>query len=312
MIKIFSSLLVFNFIAFAQTKDLKITVLSTMVADYDFIGEWGFAALIESDGNQILFDTGFRQNTVLENADSLKIDLSVVEHVFLSHNHMDHAGGLKQLRKKLMKTNPNAMKYVHVGKGIFLDRWSNGKNRNTFKNYKKELEDLGIVFIVHNKPKEIFPNIWTTGVVPRVHNEKNWSGYREMVIDGKTVEDNIPEDQSLVIETPKGLALVSGCGHAGIVNTLEHAVNLFNSTSKVFAALGGFHLFNKTDKDISWTAKHMRKHQVQYFLGAHCTGIDAVYQIRKKNRMKRENCSVAAIGSYLDLEKGMYSGLITN
>ena len=102
-----------------------------MVADYDFIGEWGFAALIESDGNQILFDTGFRQNTVLENADSLKIDLSVVEHVFLSHNHMDHAGGLKQLRKKLMKTNPNAMKYVHVGKGIFLDRWSNGKNRNT-------------------------------------------------------------------------------------------------------------------------------------------------------------------------------------
>ena len=146
-----------------------------------------------------------------------------------------------------------------------MDRWSNGKNRNTFKNYKKELEDLGIVFIVHNKPKEIFPNIWTTGVVPRVHNEKNWSGYREMVIDGKTVEDNIPEDQSLVIETPKGLALVSGCGHAGIVNTLEHATNLFSNTSKVFAALGGFHLFNKTDKDISWTAKHMRKHQVQYF-----------------------------------------------
>ena len=160
--------------------------------------------------------------------------------------------------------------------------------------------------------KEIFPNIWTTGVVPRIHNEKNWSGYREMVIDGKTVEDNIPEDQSLVIETPKGLALVSGCGHAGIVNTLEHATNLFSNTSKVFAAVGGFHLFNKTDKDISWTAKHMRKHQVQYFLGAHCTGIDAVYQIRKKNRMKRENCSVAAIGSYLDLEKGMYSGLITN
>ena len=126
MIKLFSSLLVFNFIAFTQTKDLKITVLSTMVADYDFIGEWGFAALIESDGNQILFDTGFRQNTVLENADSLKIDLSVVEHVFLSHNHMDHAGGLKQLRKKLMKTNPNAMKYVHVGKGIIMDRWSNG------------------------------------------------------------------------------------------------------------------------------------------------------------------------------------------
>ena len=86
-------LFVLAFIA-AQTNNLKITVLSTMVADYDYIGEWGFAALVEVDGNQILFDTGFRENTVLENADSLNIDLSKVEHVFLSHNHMDHAGGL--------------------------------------------------------------------------------------------------------------------------------------------------------------------------------------------------------------------------
>ena len=86
-------------IALAQVTSLKVTVLSTMVADYDYIGEWGFAAIIESDGNQILFDTGFRPNTVLENADSLNIDLSQIEHVFLSHNHLDHVGGLKQLRQ---------------------------------------------------------------------------------------------------------------------------------------------------------------------------------------------------------------------
>ena len=71
-------LFVLTFIT-AQTNNLKITVLSTMVADYDYIGEWGFAALVEVDGNQILFDTGFRENTVLENADSLNIDLSQVE-----------------------------------------------------------------------------------------------------------------------------------------------------------------------------------------------------------------------------------------
>ena len=111
-------------IALTQVTSLKVTVLSTMVADYDYIGEWGFAAIIESDGNQILFDTGFRPNTVLENADSLNIDLSQIEHVFLSHNHMDHVGGLKQLRQKLMIKNPRAMKFVHVGKGIFLDRFS--------------------------------------------------------------------------------------------------------------------------------------------------------------------------------------------
>lgn len=282
-----------------------------MVADYDYIGEWGFAAIIESDGNQILFDTGFRPNTVLENADSLNIDLSGIEHVFLSHNHMDHAGGLKQLRLKLMTKNKNAMKYVHVGKGIFADRFSKGKNRNTFKKHKEELEELGVEFIIHEKPKEIFPNIWTSGIVPRIHNERNWSGFREMQINGKTVEDNIPEDQSLAIVTAKGLVLVSGCGHAGIVNTLEHVSNIDTQNSKILAAIGGFHLFNKTNKDINWTAKHMRKHGISYFLGAHCTGIDAVYQIRKNNRMKRENCAVSAVGSYYDLDKGMFSGLIS-
>ena len=83
----------------AQVTSLKVTILSTMVADYDYIGGGkGFAAIIESDGNQILFDTGFRPNTVLENADSLNIDLSQIEHVFLSHNHLDHVGGLKQLK----------------------------------------------------------------------------------------------------------------------------------------------------------------------------------------------------------------------
>tara|TARA_Y100000590_G_scaffold190409_1_gene216681 strand:+ start:15943 stop:16143 length:201 start_codon:yes stop_codon:yes gene_type:complete len=66
----------------------------------------------------MLFDTGFRENTVMQNADSLKIDLSTVKHVFLSHNHLDHTGGLKSLREKYMKINPSALKYVHIGKGI--------------------------------------------------------------------------------------------------------------------------------------------------------------------------------------------------
>ena len=169
-----------------------------MVADYDYIGEWGFAALIESEGHQLLFDTGFRPNTVLENADSLGIDLSKVEHVFLSHNHLDHTGGLQTLRKTLMKKNPKALKYAHVGKGMFIERFSDGINRNEFKYQKQQLEKLGIEFIYHEQPEEIFSDVWTTGIVPRIHNERNWSGYREMLIEGKSTEDNIPEDLSLI------------------------------------------------------------------------------------------------------------------
>lgn len=297
--------------SYGQTIDLKITILSTMVADYDYLGEWGFSAIIESDGHKLLFDTGSRENTVLENADSLGIDLSTVSHVFLSHNHLDHTGGLIHLRKKLMLKDPNALKFVHVGKGIFSERLSKGKNVNDFTQQKEILESLGIEFIYHEKPEEMLPNIWTTGVVPRVYNEKNWSGYREIIEDGKIIEDNIPEDQSIVINTNKGLVLVSGCGHAGIVNTLKHTDDMFQKSSDISVAIGGFHLFNKTDKDIKWTSKQMKKYGVKEFIGAHCTGIDAVYSIRKNNRMNRENCVVGAVGSIYDYEKGIKPGYIT-
>ena len=92
----------------AEVHALKITILSTMLAD-DGIGEWGFSALVEADGRKILFDTGARPNTVLENAKELKIDLSDVQDVVLSHFHDDHTTGLMTLRREFAKTNPAAL-----------------------------------------------------------------------------------------------------------------------------------------------------------------------------------------------------------
>src|ERR1700761_5984002 len=79
--------------AASEVKALKVTVLSTMLAD-DGIGEWGFAALVEADGRRILVDTGARPDTVLINARELGIDLSHVPTVVLTHFHDDHIGGL--------------------------------------------------------------------------------------------------------------------------------------------------------------------------------------------------------------------------
>lgn len=92
-------------VAPANVKNLKITTLSTMLANQG-IGEWGYAALVEVDGKKILFDTGRKPETVLKNAEELGIDLSDVEEVFLSHNHGDHTGGLLTLRAALKKTEP--------------------------------------------------------------------------------------------------------------------------------------------------------------------------------------------------------------
>src|SRR5277367_3737564 len=105
----------------AQVHTLKVTILSTMLAD-EGIGEWGFSALVEADGHKILFDTGARPGTVLENAKELKLDLSDVRDVVLSHFHDDHTTGLMTLRREFMKTNPNAFSRVYVAQGIFLER----------------------------------------------------------------------------------------------------------------------------------------------------------------------------------------------
>jgi 7,8-dihydropterin-6-yl-methyl-4-(beta-D-ribofuranosyl)aminobenzene 5'-phosphate synthase len=132
---------------------LKITVLSTMLADAG-IGEWGFAALVEVDGHRILYDTGARPNTVLENARELGIDLSQVREVILSHNHSDHVGGLMTLRREFAKANPAAFSRVHVGKGIFWSRPTadGGREENSMIAIRREYESSGGVFIEHDKP----------------------------------------------------------------------------------------------------------------------------------------------------------------
>ena len=93
-----------------KIKDYKITILSTMLSDF-YTGEWGFSALIEFDDKKILFDTGSRENTVLNNAKELNIDLNGIENVYLSHNHKDHTGGLINLKKNF----PNSFSVAHVG-----------------------------------------------------------------------------------------------------------------------------------------------------------------------------------------------------
>jgi 7,8-dihydropterin-6-yl-methyl-4-(beta-D-ribofuranosyl)aminobenzene 5'-phosphate synthase len=290
----------------AELHSLKITILSTMLAD-DGIGEWGFSALVEADGKKILFDTGARPNTVLENAKELEIDLSDVQDVILSHFHDDHTGGLMTLRREFAKANPAAFSRVHVGKGIFLER--RGDDRNQMIAMKKEYEATGGKFIVHDKPDEILPGVWLSGPIPRVYPEKNYSTGVEVNTGSAWVPDDLPEDQSLVFNTDRGLVLLAGCGHAGIINTLEYA-RKFIRPAPVDAAVGGFHLYNAKEEQLNWTADKLKEFQVAQILGAHCTGIESVYYLRQRMGLNRHTCVVATIGAIFDLHDGIHTGPI--
>lgn len=283
-------------------ESVKVTILSTMLADAG-IGEWGFAALVETGGHRILFDTGARPNTVLENARSLGIKLAGVRDVILSHNHGDHTGGLLTLRRELAREAPDTLSRAHVGRGIFWQRafqpgWQG------MPEVKEAYEKLGGSFVEYSRPVEILGGVWLTGPVPRTWPERNYGRTGQVQSPEGAVEDNIPEDQSLVINTKKGLVVISGCGHAGMINTLAYARKVVRD-APVHAALGGFHLFQASEDHLAWTGSKLREMGMENFIGAHCTGIEAVFRLRSLTGLSRKTAVVGAVGASFSLENGI-------
>lgn len=286
---------------------LKITVLVTNLAGdpHEGDGEWGYSALVEMDGRKILYDTGSSADMVLRNAKALKIDLSDVEEVVLSHNHYDHVGGLMALRRELAKINPRAVSRVHVGAGIFEPRLNEaGEDQNGLRLIKSEYLATGGVFIVHDKPTELFPGMWLTGPVPRPNPEKNWSpGLSRATAQGR-VEDSVPEDSALVIDTDQGMVILTGCAHAGIVNIAEYARSIVGARP-IVAMIGGLHLFAASDQALAWTGAKLKSYGVQSLLAGHCTGIEATYRLRELIGLARKTAVVSAVGSSFTLGQGI-------
>jgi 7,8-dihydropterin-6-yl-methyl-4-(beta-D-ribofuranosyl)aminobenzene 5'-phosphate synthase len=294
---------------------VKVTILSTMLAD-EGVGEWGFAALVEHDGEALLFDTGAFPDTVLRNAEKLHIDLTRVTDVALSHNHHDHTGGLVALRRAVMEKNPSALSRAHVAPPIFWSRPGASGEANTMVATRRDYEALGGTFIEHRGFDRLGTGIYVTGLVPRRHPEKNYGSPGKAGMPGKigtvvtpdgAADDNVPEDMSLVIVSPKGLVLVVGCGHAGIVNTLEDAV-MKTGEPRVHAAIGGFHLFRASDETLAWTAHRLAPMHLAYFVGAHCTGIEATYRLRSLLGLDRRTAVVGAVGATFDVANGLEPG----
>jgi 7,8-dihydropterin-6-yl-methyl-4-(beta-D-ribofuranosyl)aminobenzene 5'-phosphate synthase len=292
----------------AEVRELKVTVLSTMLADAGF-GEWGYSALVEVDGKKILFDTGANPDTVLKNAAALGIDLSDVEDVVLSHHHNDHTGGLLFLRQTLMQKNPAAMSRAHVSGNIFTPRLkADGSDGNGLGPTRGPYEAVGGHFVPHDAPAELAPGVWFTGPVPRKFPETNWSdeGLRIHTATGD-ISDNIPDDAALVFNTSEGLVILTGCGHAGIVNIATYARSI-GDNKPVVAVIGGLHLFAKADSVVDWTGAQLKRMGVKYLLAGHCTGIEATMRLRRALGLNRHTAPVSSVGSSFTLHKGIFPG----
>lgn len=128
-----------------------------------------------------------------------------------------------------------------------------------------------------------------------------------MLTPAGLVEDTIPEDQSLVLNTPRGLVVVTGCAHAGIINILTFARGE-SPDEPVHAVVGGLHLFPATDAQLDWTADKLKEFKLANLMGAHCTGLEAVYHIRERLKLPRSAAVVGGVGSAFVLGEGIQPG----
>jgi 7,8-dihydropterin-6-yl-methyl-4-(beta-D-ribofuranosyl)aminobenzene 5'-phosphate synthase len=258
------------------------------------LGEHGFSALIEpAQGAPLLFDTG-QGLTLLHNARRMNRDLTAVRHVVLSHGHYDHCGGLLPL---ITECGP---KQVHAHPGIFTPRF---RLKDTGECYPigmphslARLEDAGAAFSISKEFREIAHGIFLTGEVPRVTLFE--TGDQRLYCDctGQDL-DTTPDDQSLVLETERGLVVLLGCCHAGLVNTLEHIAYL-TGRRDIYAVIGGTHLGFCGQEQLEMTISALKGWGVQKVSASHCTGFAA--SARLSREMPKE-FQVAHVGYSLEV-----------
>lgn len=258
------------------------------------LGEHGFAALIEADGcAPLLFDTG-QGFTLLHNARRMGKDLRRVESVVLSHGHFDHCGGLMPL---LQEHGP---KRVYAHEAVFSPRH---RVKDTGECYpigiphdRAALEHAGATFSLGNSFREIQPGISLTGEVPRVTPFE--TGDQGLFCDCSGQEpDATPDDQSLVVETERGLVVVLGCCHAGLVNTLEHIAYL-TGRRDIYALVGGSHLGFCGREQFDRTAEALGAMGIRKLALSHCTGFAASARL---SRLMPKEFQAAMVGFTLEI-----------
>ncbi len=270
------------------------------------LAEHGFAALIELEGGmRVLWDAGISQTALLENMKRMEIDPKTINKIALSHGHGDHTAAVTELLRAI-GGRPEPRKWdkdvsweevdawvkkhrvpLVVHPAVFRERWGVRRDGTRYGPIspppRAEWEAAGAEVILSAGPCKLGPGCATTGTVPRRSFEKAGtpSAHRYREADD-LMRDNIEDDQALVITVKgKGLVVVAGCAHAGIVNTVKHAQEI-SGVDQVWAILGGFHLASASDKDIRRTIDELEQLQPSMVVPTHCTGFSATSEFARR------------------------------
>jgi 7,8-dihydropterin-6-yl-methyl-4-(beta-D-ribofuranosyl)aminobenzene 5'-phosphate synthase len=250
------------------------------------LAEHGFSVLIRvlRDGKKvsILFDAGISSDGVVENAKRMGLELGEVEYIVLSHGHYDHFGGLVSALKTINKTNLPLI----VHEDMFKTRGTANSN-GTIRTYPEfpTREQLGSAQLINTKQPYLIGDgmILVTGEIPRETSfEKGFLQHRTLIDGIWQTDPLILDDRAVVFNVKgKGLVVISGCAHAGIINTISYAQRI-SGIMNTYAVMGGFHLAGKENENrIDQTVKELERISPRLIVPSHCTGWRGMCAIAK-------------------------------
>jgi 7,8-dihydropterin-6-yl-methyl-4-(beta-D-ribofuranosyl)aminobenzene 5'-phosphate synthase len=246
------------------------------------VAEHGLSQLVRvwCDGaaHCLLFDTGYSAFGVPHNMDLLGVDLAGIQAVVLSHGHMDHTGSLYPILERLGRPCPVVVhpEAFHAPRFFGLNDGRKLRFPVTFR--REDLARLGGEVLESQHPLLLAGGtVLVSGEVERTTPFEKGLPNAILERNGKEEKDLIMDDQALVIHLKgKGLVIVSGCAHAGIVNTILHARKI-TGVNEVHAVIGGFHLSGPTfEPIIEETVGALKEMNLEMIVPMHCTGWKAI------------------------------------
>jgi 7,8-dihydropterin-6-yl-methyl-4-(beta-D-ribofuranosyl)aminobenzene 5'-phosphate synthase len=233
--------------------------------DKKFNGQHGLSLFIEADCS-ILFDAG-PSDVVLGNAALSGVNLKSAEWIVLSHGHWDHADGLLSLTEACARTK------LLVHPGVFANRY---RPSGLFNGMSMSRDQAAEDFELHEStaPFKLSEKVWFLGEIPRRNDFESRTTNFFHVEGGKKQPDYFLDDTALAIGTPQGVAVVTGCSHAGVCNICEHALQVIGD-DRLYMVLGGFHLLDDSEI-VDKTVAYFRERKVERLYPMHCTGLPAL------------------------------------
>lgn len=267
--------------------ELTVLVDNNTLIDRYFHGEPGLSFLINDNGKKILFDTGY-SDAFLENAFRMGITLLDIDHLALSHGHLDHTWGLDPLIRRYTEARIE---------GIMHSEPTLTAHPQAF--YTKHMEGIGEIGTTlsvekiseHFRVRLSREPVWLTqdlvflGEIPRKFDFEGKMSIGKTVSEHGMIDDYLLDDTALAYRTQRGLVIITGCSHSGICNITEYARKICKE-DRVIDIIGGLHLLDPSREQLEGTLEYLDRLAPEELHACHCTDLRSKIELAKVANLK--------------------------